>query len=305
MAMSWVHTGSNTLEGTTSVTPDIYASITGGELGIMFVYCKPDTATIDTPSGWTRIAECDNASANGEAQGFTTGDTRVAAFYRVHESGDTAPTVTATGSNIIQARIFTHTSTFGGANVAWHVSGTSGSDDTDGTAVSITGDSIPDLRAQASVWTFHGKPRTFGNQTSPTLTATGATFTSQTNVGQANGSINSYELRSQWHRWRCDSGPASAAPVWGWTSDQSAQQYGGGLLVTFIDGVKPGHVTASATANSPTAQLKPNAGTVTATATANSPTVDSKTNSGAVAASATANSPVPHVGANAVQYVRG
>jgi len=85
--------------GTTSTTV-AYNNVAAGRLAILTVGCKPNTGTITTPSGWTKI---------GEQQGGTgttandTGQTKTAQYYRVLDGTETGSvTVTGTSTGSIQ-----------------------------------------------------------------------------------------------------------------------------------------------------------------------------------------------------------
>jgi hypothetical protein len=194
---------------------------------ILFVGCKPYNATINTPTGWTLITGSNGANGT-TASGIDTGSVLWAAFYRMWVSGDAAPTVSITSGNVALASIrgFTPTS---GAKFFIPVAA-KGSDTSSGTGFSLTMDAdigiiAGDMLVNGAV--LPGDNSTFGT---PTISATGATFSACTESPATEGTTASgQDLEASAYYATCSTGPASAAAVCGWTL--SVAQTGGGNLV--------------------------------------------------------------------------
>lgn len=90
----WVSNGT-VGTGTTTVTPGLPASLATGDGSLIKVVVKPDTATINTPSGWTLVA---NVAGGGGTVGNGTGPQRSATFFREKDaSWSTMPAISVTG----------------------------------------------------------------------------------------------------------------------------------------------------------------------------------------------------------------
>ena len=136
-------TATGTGTGSTSVSPDAPASVAVGNVVILFVGAKPDTATIDTPTDWTLIG---TVAGGGGTTGNDAGPMRLSAYSRVRDgawNGTTMPTVNITNGNSSWAQAFR----FSNATGAWDIAAASGADSTTGTAWSVTCGSNPGLTA--------------------------------------------------------------------------------------------------------------------------------------------------------------
>lgn len=213
--------------GSTSVTPALPAGNAAGDRNILRVCCKPFSATINTPSGWTKIAAA--SGTNGSTgSGIDTGSVQWAVFYRDWQSGDAAPTVSVTSGNVTLAEIKGYSKA---ADEDWDLPvGCNGSDTSSGTGFSLTMDANPGIVANDMLDTtavIAGDNATFGT---PTLTATGATIGTVTESPATEGTTTTgNDLEASASHALCTAGSASAAPVVGWTL--SAAQTGGGALV--------------------------------------------------------------------------
>lgn len=213
--------------GTTSVTPALPAGIAAGDLMIMFVGCKPYTATINVPAGWTLITGTNGANG-AVASGIDTGSVQWAAMYRSWATGDAAPAVSITSGNVCLGVIHGFTPTSGSKFLI--PVGAKGSDTSSDTAFSLTMDAnfgiaAGDMLVNGSV--IAGNNSTFGT---PVLTAAGATFSAVTESPATEGTTaNGNDLEASAYYATCSTGPASAAAVASWTL--SIAQTGGGSLV--------------------------------------------------------------------------
>ena len=211
--------------GSTAPAPTIPAGTTTGDIMLLYVGCKPYSATINTPSGWTLITGTDGQNGT-VASGVDVGSVRWAIVYRLWLSGDANPTISVTSGNVSLAVIISFSKTLS----SWATpAGAKGSDTSSGTAFSLTMDANPGITLDDMLVTFAtiaGNNATFGT---PTLTATGATIGTVTESPATEGSTaTGNDLESSASQALCTAGTATAAPVVGWTL--SVAQTGGGAL---------------------------------------------------------------------------
>jgi hypothetical protein len=211
--------------GSTSANPSLPTTPAAGDLYIMFVGCKPYTATINTPTGWTVIPN--TAGANGTtASGVDTGSVRRAAFYRYWQSGDNAPVVSVSSGNVTLAVIYKARPT-AGSTIDTPV-GIAGDDTTSGTDYAATMASDPGITANdvlVAGTVIAGNNATFG---SPTMSATGLTIGSVVEVSEG-ATTTGNDLGAGTSLGTSITGTASAAAVIGWTL--SAAQTGSTVLI--------------------------------------------------------------------------
>lgn len=136
--------------GTTSLSVALPASgIVAGDYLVILVGTKPTTATINTPSGWTKLGEL--ASSKGVSAGIDVGDTKIAALGKVADGSEsgTSVTVSITSGNTSWGR---STGRWSNGTGAWDIDVATGQDTTAGTAWSAT--MSPDLPARSGTAGF-------------------------------------------------------------------------------------------------------------------------------------------------------
>jgi hypothetical protein len=127
--------------GSTTVSAGLPASLANGDIVLLFVITKPDTATINTPTDWTLAV---NVAGGGGTTGNGLGPTRQAVFYRIKDaSWSSLPAVSITSGNSSAAVALRYTKTQG----VWEVAAASGAYTADGTAWSATMGSNPGITA--------------------------------------------------------------------------------------------------------------------------------------------------------------
>lgn len=128
------------ITGTTSVTPAA-PTMNNGDMVLIVIQNKADTATPSTPANWSLGAS--NAGGFG-ASAANTGATRTTIFYREKDaSWSTMPTITITSGNAATAQAFTFTKAAGTLwNLAFCVGAKS---DANATAYSATATTNPGL----------------------------------------------------------------------------------------------------------------------------------------------------------------
>ena len=136
--------------GTTSLSVALPASgIVAGDYLVILVGTKPTTATINTPSGWTKLGEL--ASSKGVSAGNDVGDTKIAALGKVADGSEsgTSVTVSITSGNTSWG---CSTGRWSNGTGAWDIDVATGQDTTAGTAWSAT--MSPDLPARSGTAGF-------------------------------------------------------------------------------------------------------------------------------------------------------
>lgn len=155
------------ITGTTSVTPAAPASMASGDVVVIGVAAKPDTATIVTPNGWERL---DIFSGGAGTAGVDGGPVAAAVFYRVKASNwSSMPTITVTSGTSAMAQAFRYTNGTG----FWDVVACHGADTSTGTGWSVTGDRDPGIKAGDMVLQFTAANSDAGTWSSQAVTATG------------------------------------------------------------------------------------------------------------------------------------
>lgn len=186
-----------------------------GDVHVLFVGCKPYSATINTPSGWTPITNTDGT--NGTVANSTDlGSVCVASFYRVWQSGDGNPTVSITSGNTALACIHRFRPT-SGSTIDTPV-GEKGSDTTSGTAFSCTMGSDIGITAGDAVVGYSYLPGNNSTFASPTLSAAGVTFGTVTENPATEGSTaTGLDCEASACTALPSAGPSSGAATVGWT----------------------------------------------------------------------------------------
>src|SRR3990167_7161408 len=210
--------------GTSGFTVGIPAGTTTGDIMLLFLGHKPYSATIDTPTGWTKIAATEGANGT-TASGVDTGSVKWACFYREWQSGDGNPTVQAVSSSTPALTVIL---SFSKTAASWETpAAAKGSDTSSGTGSSLTMDADPGITVDDMLAAFSviaGNDATFGT---PTITAASATIGTVTETPATEGTTTLQDdLEASASTALCTAGTGTAAPVVGWTL--SAAQTGGG-----------------------------------------------------------------------------
>ena len=213
--------------GSTAPAPTIPASTAAGDMMLLHIVCKPFSATINTPSGWLLVTGTDGTNGS-VASGTDTGSVQQKTFYRFWLSGDANPSISITSGNVSLAVIKSFSKSIVGS--FWAIpTGAKGSDTSSGTGFSLTMDLDPGIITNDmldAVSVIAGDNSTFGT---PTMTATSATLNAVTESPGTEGStLTGNDLEATAGHTLCTAGPATAAPVVGWTL--SAAQTGGGAI---------------------------------------------------------------------------
>jgi hypothetical protein len=160
MAVTFGSGGTSSGTGVSSASVAYPASVSAGQLICMIVICAYDPNYITTPSGWTFIGK---QTGGAGAAGAGSGTRTVGLFVKegVGTEGGTSQSISASGTNLVFGRMFTMTK---GATESWVFDSFSGgSDDTDGTSVSMTSSGTLSLQAGDYLMCILGM-----NETTPT-----------------------------------------------------------------------------------------------------------------------------------------
>jgi hypothetical protein len=134
--------------GGTTVAPAYPASLAAGDLIILRVGQKPSTAnggTVTTPSGFTLSNSIVGAGGYGTTLGADTGNTNIFEYYKTATGSETGTlSVTVGTNNVCWAQMYRVTKSVSGG---WLVQSVTGSDVTNGTAVSVAFASDPGIKA--------------------------------------------------------------------------------------------------------------------------------------------------------------
>jgi hypothetical protein len=196
--------------GSTSVTPGLPASLADGDGVLITVVAKPDTATINTPAGWTLIAD---VAGGGGTTGNQVGPTRQAKFFREKDaSWSTMPAVSVTGgsSSAAIASRYTKDST-----KEWDLAAATGTFGTGGTTTNgaATLGSDPGIASGDMVEVSYSTMDEAPTWSAQNVTATGATFGSVTERSEAIETTTGNDIGGMMFTAACTAGASSAAPA--------------------------------------------------------------------------------------------
>jgi hypothetical protein len=204
-----------TLSTGATVDPAYPASIVSGDLLVLVVGMKPSSAnggSVTTPGGWTPITSLTGAGGYGTALAADTGNTNVFAFYKVSdgtETGNLSVSLTTNGTSFGQIYRFSN------ATGSWDVAGTTGSDTSGDTTVSITMGANPGVTSGDYILGTMVIPTdvtTPAQFSAEALTQTGITFGTVTEVIEPDTNVGN-DLGGFVVRAPVSAGTASAAPV--------------------------------------------------------------------------------------------
>lgn len=193
----------------------INAGAQATDLSVLTVGAKPFSATITTPSGWTKIGEGTDGSV---AQGVDTGSMKVAVYVKVGAVAGSSPAVTITGGSPTITVAQTYSSTSG----VWDTSQfTVGGDSSLGADYAATGAAGIDVATDDWVSASCALAADTGTISSPTIAgmsgATLGTVVQRTNQGSVTGN----DMRLLVHDVPVTAGSSSSAPNFGFTNTSS------------------------------------------------------------------------------------
>lgn len=262
--------------GTTSLSVAYPANITAGQLLVLFVGNKYPTNAPATPSGF--FAPSGNQySRGGGTAGADTGDVYITVFLRIADGTETGNlSVTITGANTTIGIMFRVTKA---AGVDWGYACAGGSDNTAGTAWSVTAGSNPGVVAGDMVFVGSTVCGNTDTATAEAITQTGVTFGSM--VERQDSGSNTGDDISLWiTEHPVNSGTGSANPVYTATvaGTGSATAAGASLFlrlreVAASQNVTPDFMGSGETFYSPKLNLNLNSSFISSTETIYTPTV--------------------------------
>lgn len=215
---STMPTGTGAGTGTTSLSVPLPTLVADGDLLILAVWLKPDTATIATPEGWIVVSDGE-AAGGGGTTGGDTGPTRLKLMYRQSPPLGSSVAVTLGSSPNSCMGIICALST-NITDSGWSVAGANGIDTTTGTPFTAVMNVNPGITTNDMVIVFGGIPT---DVTTPaqfsleTLTATGLTSGALTEVGEPE-TTQGNDLGGVICRWTPTAGPASSVATFSATA---------------------------------------------------------------------------------------
>lgn len=200
--------------GTTSLSVPYPASISAGDMLLLVVINKTETAAPSTPTGFTAPSNNQFISASGQGLANDSGDVVGTVFYREADGTETGNvSVTITGGNCAVGAIYRYTKD---ASKEWEVATHQGADSTAGTSFSATAGGDPGLDTGDMLVACAGlntdAQSGTGNWGSLALSATGATFGSITAEGY-DETLNGGDAAAVVFDAAVSAGPSSGAPT--------------------------------------------------------------------------------------------
>ena len=204
-----------------------------GDLLLMFVHAKPDTATIVTPDGWTAVSN-GAAAGGGGTTGADTGPTTAAWFYKPADERTTAVSVSVTSGNASMGMILCVRSDV--PEAGWSVAGANGIDTTTGTPFTAAMNTNPGIDSGDMVLVFGGVPTdvtTPAQFSAETLTATGLTSGSVTEIAEP-ATTQGNDLGGVLCRWSPTGGPASGVATFSATAGGTTTNVRGPIILARV-----------------------------------------------------------------------
>jgi len=239
MAISYLGAGA-VGTGTTSVTPGDIATKNTGDGFLIVVMTKPDTATINTPTGWTLIA---NVAGGGGTAGNLQGPTRQAWFFREKDANWSAfPTISVTSGSPSATQAYRFTKA---AGQLWNIAGATGVYGTSATVTvaSATMGSDPGLTSGDMVFVGYSGMTAAPTWSAQSISATGATFSAAVEVTEAMENTAGNDVGGMVFNSTVTAGTATAAPTT--TATSSAANRGTIAVVRLREEAPPVSKTAS------------------------------------------------------------
>lgn len=213
---STMPTGTGAGTGTTTLTVPLPSPCADGDLLILAVFVKPDTATITLPVGWTAVSNGE-AAGGGGTTGADTGPTRLALYYRTSVP-PAAVVMAISGENCCMGIICCLSTSI--VEGGWDVAGANGIDSTTGTPFTAAMNVDPNITTNDMVLVFGSTPTdvtTPAQFSAETLTATGLTSGAVTEIGEPE-TTQGNDLGGVICRWTPTGGPASSVATFSATA---------------------------------------------------------------------------------------
>lgn len=282
--------------GSTPLTPAYPSGVASGRVAVLKVAGKPDTNTINTPTGFDPFPNTNGTGGTG-AVGVDTGPTRAAMFYRVldgSETGTVSVSTSAGGSNNSVIDIYAADSGFDTASFA----GTTGGDASHDTSWSAAGSTDLDLTSGDVLVGCSSCCSNNANNiviSSRAVSATGSTFGSVANERTFNNNTGNDSCFDTFD-FPVTGGPSSAAPTY--TCTHSASNSGVTSFARLVENAGGTNTTVNpaavgATVGIPQPGASVSAGPAAVGATAGAPQPGASTSAGPAAVAATAGVPQP------------
>jgi hypothetical protein len=262
--------GAVTTTGTTAPTVAYPASIAAGDLLILAIANRPNASTPSTPSDWTAATNYTTTGGAG-SEGAGTGTVRITVFTKVAVGTETGNlTLGITSGTSCGAVMWRCTKTTG---KNWSVALAIGSDNSAGTAWSVTFGSDPGVTAGDLVFVASASSEDTASFASQALSQTGVTYGTM-NERADTAITTGNDLRIVVAQHAVTSGTSSAAAVYTMTSSgtNSANSAGASIMIRLRQVDQPIQLATSAnitaSGENTTAQLTSPTGKTTSDFTA-------------------------------------
>lgn len=237
MAISYVATGAWAFSSSTSTAaaPAMPAGFAAGDLLLLAVHWKQKTATLTTPSGWTRLGTS-GVSTNGAGYGTGTGDTAVAIFYLISTTGaESAPTISAltggstnnTSGNVMGAKI----SAWRNAVGLWDIDYAYSQENTSSTSWSVPFAAIDITAGDQLIFSYSAAISTATPSAPGTSGGAGLTVNWVAPVGDGTKSSSGIGADISTMNYRSSSVTGSTSSALTWTLTQSVATYGAVCMI--------------------------------------------------------------------------
>lgn len=225
--------------GSTTVTPGVPADgLITGDLCLIIVVTKPDTAAITTPTNWTLVGV---VSGGGGTVGNGTGPTKCAVFSRIKDSSwSTMPAVAITSGNSSAAIAVKYSNATG----LWNLAASSGSYSGNGTAWSATTGSNPGITSNDLCLIACSNQDEAPTWSAQALAATGVTFGTLAERTEALETTTGNDVGGMVCDVPATSGTSTASPVF--TATTSAASRGNTLVVRLREDAGQSHTSTPA-----------------------------------------------------------
>lgn len=224
MTISYIDAGT-TDYGTTPLVPAYPSGFATGDLLVLHVTNKPETAVPTTPAGWT--LEESRSGGSGSA-GADSGDVLVSVYTKTADGTESGTlSVTITGANSARAKMYAYTSS--NTSALWLTDSADGVDSTAGTGWSVSTGAIS-VQPDDLVLAFSGINTDLGNATTEALAMSGVTFGTMVERDDASISTgNDLSMVASEHP--VTAGTVSAAATFTMTWTASGANYPAGATV--------------------------------------------------------------------------
>lgn len=203
-----------------------------GDLLVMCVACKSTSTSITCPGSWTEDTTNGEAAGGSGSQGNDTGPVRVKLMWREGTGDTTDVSLTVSTLNTLWAQVLV----FSKGSGTWDLAAAQGIDTATGTPFETTMNRDPGITSGDYIAIAGGTPTDVaaGSQfSSPSMTATGATISTPTEVSEPYSALGS-DIGGVVLYTDCSAGTASAAATVSMTAGGTTTNVAGPIVILRI-----------------------------------------------------------------------